>query len=75
MLFFVSKIYKTESFSVVIMGGQNDDISFVHKQMLFVKCTHSSQRRFFHNFFDVFRRNNEFLGFRRVDLAYENRYN
>ena len=69
MIYFL-KIYKTESFSVVIMGGQNVDISFVLK--LFVKCTHSSQRRFFHNFFDMFRRNTDFLGFRRVDLAYEN---
>ena len=68
-----SKIYKTLSFSVVIVGGQNVDISLVLK--LFVKCTHSSQRRFFHNFFDMFRRNTEFLRCRRVDLAYENQYN
>ena len=54
-----SKIYKTETFSVVIVGGTNVDISMVLK--LFVKCTHSSQRRFFHNFFDMFRRNTEFL--------------
>ena len=70
---FFSKIYKTESFPVVIMGGTNVDISLVLK--LFVKCTHSSQRRFFHKFFDMFKRNTEFLGCRRVDLAYENVYN
>ena len=63
------KIYKTEIFSVVIVGGTNVDISLVLK--LFVKCTHSSQRFFFQTFFE---RNTEFLGCRRVDLAYENNY-
>ena len=67
-MIFVSKIYKTDTFSVVIVGGTNVNISLVLN--LFVKCTHSSQRRFFHDFFDMFRRNTEFLGCRRVDLAY-----
>ena len=63
-----SKIHKTDTFSVVIVGGTNVDISFVSK--LFVKCTHSSQRRSFHDLFDMFKRNIEFLGCRRVDFAY-----
>ena len=68
-----SKIYKTESFSIVIVGGQIVDISLSFK--LFMKCTHSSQHRFLNNFFDMFRRNTEFLGCRRLDLAHGNLYN
>ena len=49
----VSKMYKTESFSVVSMGGQHVDIFFLLK--LFVKCTHSSQRRLLkQKIFDMF---------------------
>ena len=68
-----SKIYKTESFSIVIVGGQIVETSLNFK--LFMKCTHSSQHRFSNNFFDMFRRNTEFLACRRLDLAYENGYN
>ena len=68
-----SEKYKTDTCSGVIVGGQHVDISLVSK--LFVKCTHSSQRRFFHNRFDMFERNTGFLGCRGVDLAYGNQYN
>ena len=71
MLLF-SKIHKTESFSVVIVGGKHEDISLVLK--LFVKGAHSSQRRSFHNFFDMFRTNTELLGCWRVDLGHENEH-
>ena len=57
--FCFSKIYKTETLSVVIVGGINIDISLASK--LFVKYTPSSQRRLFHNFFDMLKRNTEFL--------------
>ena len=40
-----SKIFKTESFSAVIVGGRDVDASVILK--LFLKCTYSSQRRFF----------------------------
>ena len=69
----VLKIYKTESCSIVIVGGQIVVISF--RFNLCMKCTHSSQHRFLDNVFDVFRRSTEFLGCRRLDLAYANRYN
>ena len=65
-----SKIYKTEAFSIVIVGGNIDDISLSFK--LVMKCTHSSQHRFLNDFFDMFRRNTEFLGCRKLDLGYEN---
>ena len=68
-----SKICKTESFSIVIVGGQIVDISFSFQ--IFMECTHSSQHRFQNNFFNMFRRNTEFLGCRRLDLAYGNLYN
>ena len=70
---FVSKIYKTDKVSVVIVGGANVDILLVFKP--FVKCTYSSQRHLFQNSFDMSTQNIEFLRCRRVDLAYENKHN
>ena len=71
-LFFL-EMYRTESVSVVIVGGKHVDISLALQ--IFVKCMHFSQRRFFHNVFDMFRRNTAFLGCRRVDVAYDSLYN
>ena len=67
---FCSNIYKTESFSVVIVGGQHVSISLVLK--LFVKCKDSSQPVFFR--FSLIRLE-EILNSYEVDLAHENKYN
>ena len=69
---FVSEIYRSDTFSVMIVGGQSVDTALVLQQ--FVKCTHSSQRRVFYNLFTMFERNTEFRGCLRVDLAYGNQY-
>ena len=66
-------IYERDTSSVVIVGGTHVDMSWVLK--LLVKCTHSSQRRLFHNFFDMFKRNTKFLGCRRVNLGSQHTYN
>ena len=52
------------------MGGQNVDISMV--LIAFSEMHVFLATSFFHNFCDSFTRNIEFLGFRRVDLTYEN---
>ena len=55
------------------MRGQNVDISMV--LIAFSEMHVFLATLFFHDFFAMFTRNIEFRGFRRVDLAYENRYN
>ena len=54
------------------MGGQTVDISMV---LIAFSEMHVFLATFFHDFFDMFTRNIEFRGIRRVDLAYENEYN
>ena len=51
------------------MGGLNVDISMV--LIAFSEMHVFLATLFFHDFFDMFTRNIEFRGFRRVDLAYE----
>ena len=55
------------------MRGQNVDISMV--LIAFSEMHVFLATSFFHNFFDMFRRNTEFLGLWMVDLAYENQCN
>ena len=57
----------------MILGGGNVDILLVLITICEIYVFFTAA--FYYNFFDMSRRNNEFPGFGRVDLAYENRYN
>ena len=56
------------------MRGQHVDI-FIVFIVFFSEMHVFLATLIFHDFFDMFTRNIEFLGFRRVDLANENQYN